>query len=75
MAQATTENGQLIFGESHINCNLFNIESIEEVSKKKLPYHCAHKKAKYINEDGELVIPENQMHISLNLLFLMHLIC
>ena len=58
MAQATTENGQLIFGESHINCNLFNIESIEEVSKKKLPYHCAHKKAKYINEDGELVIPE-----------------
>lgn len=58
MAEATDENGQLVFGESHINCNLFNIKAIEEVSKKKLPYHSAHKKAKYINENGELVIPE-----------------
>ena len=58
LANATNENGELAFGESHINCNLFNIKAIEEVSKKKLPYHCAHKKAKYIDENGNLVVPE-----------------
>ena len=37
---------------------MFNVGAIEEVSKKKLPYHSAHKKAKYIDENGKLVIPE-----------------
>ena len=58
LAEATDENGNLIFAESHINCNLFNVNAIKEVSSKKLPYHSAHKKAKYINENGELVVPE-----------------
>ena len=58
LAEATDENGNLIFAESHINCNMFNVKVIEEVSMKKLPYHSAHKKAKYINENGELVNPE-----------------
>ena len=58
LAEATDENGNLIFAESHINCNMFNVKVIEEVSMKKLPYHSAHKKAKYINENGELVVPE-----------------
>lgn len=58
MAEATNENGELIFGESHINCNLFNVSAIDEVSNKKLPYHSAHKKAKYIDENGNLVVPE-----------------
>ena len=58
LAEATNEKGELVFGESHINCNMFNVGAIEEVSKKKLPYHSAHKKAKYIDENGKLVIPE-----------------
>ena len=58
LAEAVNENGELVFGESHINCNLFNVNAIDEVSKKKLPYHCAHKKAKYIDENGQLVVPE-----------------
>jgi UDP-N-acetylglucosamine pyrophosphorylase len=58
LAEATNENGELIFAESHINCNLFNVKAIEEISKRKLPYHSAHKKAKYIDEDGNLVVPE-----------------
>ena len=58
LAEATNENGDLVFGESHINCNLFSVKAIEEVSQKKLPYHCAHKKAKFINENGELVVPD-----------------
>ena len=59
LAEAVNEKGELVFAESHINCNLFNIKAINEVSNKKLPYHSAHKKAKYINENGELIIPDS----------------
>ncbi len=58
MAKQRDQNGELLYGESHILCNLFNIKSLEEISKNKLPYHSAHKKAKYINEEGKLIEPE-----------------
>ena len=57
MAERTDKNGELVFGESHINCNLFNIKAIEEVANKNLPYHIAHKKASYLDENGNLVVP------------------
>ena len=59
MAERLNDDGELVFAESHINCNLFSVEAIKEVSTKKLPYHSAHKKAKYINSDGQLVVPES----------------
>jgi UDP-N-acetylglucosamine/UDP-N-acetylgalactosamine diphosphorylase len=55
MAEATNENGELIYGESHILCNLFSVEAIEEISKNTLPYHSAFKKAKYLDEEGNVV--------------------
>ncbi len=58
MAEQVDENGELVFGESHINCNLFNVEAIEEVANKNLPYHIAHKKASYLDENGNLVVPD-----------------
>ena len=58
MAHETDENGELKYGESHILCNLFNIKALEKISKEDLPYHVAFKKAKYIDENGELVVPE-----------------
>ena len=54
------EHGEMVYGESHIMCNLFNIEAIEKASTKELKYHVAVKKTKYINENGELVIPEKE---------------
>ncbi len=59
MAEATDENGELLYGESHILCNLFNIEAIERMGKTPLPYHSAFKKAKYIDKDGNLVVPDS----------------
>lgn len=56
MANAVSEDGNYLYGESHIMMNLFNINVIEELAKEKLPYHCAFKKCNYINENGELVI-------------------
>ena len=55
MANQTADNGELVYGESHINCNLFNIERINAIAKTKLPYHSAFKKAKYIDENGKLI--------------------
>ena len=56
MSEKTDKNGELLFGESHIITNLFNIEALKEISKNKLPYHIAFKKANYMNEIGEIVI-------------------
>lgn len=57
MAEATDEDGELLYGESHILCNLFSIDAVERMGREPLPYHSAFKKAKYINKDGDLVVP------------------
>ena len=57
MAEAKDSNGELLYGESHILCNLFNITAIERMGSKPLPYHSAFKKATYIDKDGNKVVP------------------
>lgn len=57
MANRLDENGGLAFGESHINCNMFNIKGIEKIGAEKLPYHVAFKKAVYLDDNGEVVNP------------------
>ena len=57
MANQKDSKGELIYGESHINCNLFNIKAIEKIGVDKLPYHIAFKKATYMNEKGEIIKP------------------
>ena len=59
MAEATDENGELLYGESHILCNLFSIDAIERMGAEPLPYHVAFKKAKYIDKEGNLVVPDS----------------
>ena len=58
MAKMVNEKGELLYGESHILCNLFSIEAIEKISKNKLPYHTAFKKADYMDEEGNYVVSE-----------------
>ena len=59
MAEAVDENGELLYGESHILCNLFNIKAVERMGVTPLPYHSAYKKAKFIDKDGNLVVPDS----------------
>ena len=59
MAEETSKDGELVYGESHILCNLFSIDAIERMGAKPLPYHSAYKKAKYIDENGKLVVPDS----------------
>lgn len=55
LAELEDENGELVYSESHILCNMFNIKRLEMISKNKLPYHVAKKKANYMNEKGEII--------------------
>ena len=59
MAEARDEAGELLYGESHILCNLFNISAIERMGSTPLPYHCAFKKATYIDKDGNKIVPDS----------------
>ena len=58
MARKKDENGNLVYGESHINCNMFNIKGLEIIGNQKLPYHSAFKKATYLNVNGEVIKPD-----------------
>ena len=59
MAEATDKNGELLYGESHILCNLFNVKAIERMGAEPLPYHIAYKKATYMDKNGEIVVPDS----------------
>ena len=55
LAELKDENGEIVYSESHILCNMFNMKRLEMISKNKLPYHVAKKKANYMNEKGEII--------------------
>ena len=59
MAEATDENGELLYGESHLLCNLFSVEAVERMGSTPLPYHVAYKKATYLGKNGELIVPDS----------------
>lgn len=54
MSELRDEKGELIFGESHIMCNLFSIKALEKIAEKTLPYHVALKKINHYVE-GKLI--------------------
>ena len=58
MIEAKDEDGEILFGESHVMCNLFSIKALEKISLQNLQYHKAHKKYSYLDENGKLVEPE-----------------
>ena len=58
MKNKRNADGELTFGESHIMCNLFSINALKLLSKKQLPYHIAHKKSDYLDNDGNIIKPE-----------------
>jgi UDP-N-acetylglucosamine/UDP-N-acetylgalactosamine diphosphorylase len=55
MANERNEDGTLKYNQSHILNNMFNIQVMNALATQKLPVHLAHKKANYLDENGELV--------------------
>ena len=59
MANQKDENGNFVYGQSYIGCNLFSIEALEKIGEDPLPYHTAIKKCNYIDENGNEIISES----------------
>ena len=57
MAQECYEDGELLYGESHILCNLFSIKALKQIGNEKLPYHTAFKKSNYVDSTGREIVP------------------
>lgn len=57
MAYESDAQGELLYGESHILCNMFSMEALKQIEKEKLPYHTAFKKSTYIDEMGNEIVP------------------
>ncbi|HHT37825.1 MAG TPA: UDPGP type 1 family protein [Mollicutes bacterium] len=54
------EDGNLVYGDAHLLINLFTIEALEKIIDKKLKYVAAFKKTEYINDLGELIVPDKE---------------
>jgi UDP-N-acetylglucosamine pyrophosphorylase len=54
----TDKNGELLYGDSNIVVQLYNIKLLKKISSHKLPYHCAQKKSEYINDLGDNTVPK-----------------
>ncbi len=58
MAKKTDENGELLYGEAHLLCNLFSVSAVERMGANPLPYHIAYKKATYLDKNGKRIKPD-----------------
>ena len=54
LIEEVDENGELMYGESHIMCNLYTLDAIEKIANVELPYHSAHKKVDFMQGDGNM---------------------
>lgn len=57
MANATDENGDLLYGEGYFGCSIFSRKLLERITNK-LHYHAAFKKNDYIMSNGEVLKAE-----------------
>lgn len=60
MAEKVDENGKLVYGDVNILSHLFSINALENLAKLELPYHIAEKKSDFLDENGNLVVPEDK---------------
>ena len=58
MAEATSENGSLLYGFGVILNYLFRVDKLMDILEQNLPLHVVEKKVPYIDEDGNLIKPE-----------------
>jgi len=58
MAEAVDGNGEYVYGDAHILCNMFSVDMLEAHGSEGLPYHTAVKKTAFVGPDGEVHTPE-----------------
>ena len=60
MIEEIDENGDLVFGDVNILSHLYNIEALDKMADKVMPYHIAEKKSEFLDENGNLIVPDNK---------------
>lgn len=60
MVEKVDENGDLVYGDVNILSHLFSIDALENLAKTQLPYHIAEKKSDYLDENGNLIKPDDK---------------
>lgn len=58
MANQRDESNSLVYGDLNPVLHLYNIKALKKAINLKLPYHVAFKKAKYVDENGKLIVPD-----------------
>ena len=58
MAEATNENGSLLYGFGVILNYLFDVNTLFAIAEKQMPLHIVEKKVPYIDECGNAIKPE-----------------
>lgn len=54
------DNGELVYSFGVILNYLFRAEKLQEAAKRRIPVHIVKKKVPYLNEEGEVVVPEKE---------------
>lgn len=54
------KEGNLVYKDSHILCNLFHIDILKKISNNNLEYKVAFKKANHIDDMGNLIISDKE---------------
>lgn len=56
MSNKTDEKGNLLYGDMNILSHLFSVNALNKIKDTQLEYHVDHKKADYINDEGNEII-------------------
>lgn len=59
MANLKDDYGSLVYGDSNSLLHIFNIDILNKLTEEPIPYHTAHKKANYMDENKEIIKAEN----------------
>lgn len=54
------EKGELNYGAGSIAIHLFNVDRLEQVLQKEMPYHRAFKKVAHVDAQGDLIQPSQE---------------
>lgn len=58
MAEATNENGSLLYGFGVILNYLFRVDKLLAIADNRMPLHIVEKKVPYLDENGQMMKPE-----------------
>ncbi len=58
MAEATAPNGSLQYGFGVILNYLFRVDCLQAIARERMPLHIVQKKVPYLDENGQMVKPE-----------------